>query len=82
MNLPEPHPTPERPIHQAPPRGVPYPHRVPRIQHVMDEFGERTVLVFPCERCGQGQFYRVLDKASHCARCEGVVPQTNESTAA
>ena len=48
----------------------------------MDEYGERVVVLFPCERCGEGQHYNVLEKASCCFRCDGIAPPRNESTAA
>lgn len=59
-----------------------HPAKTPRIQHVMDEHGERVVVLFPCERCGDAQHYNVLYKASSCFRCEGIVPGRNDSTAA
>ena len=60
----------------------PHPAKTPRIQWVMDENGERVVVLFPCERCGETQHYNVLYKASTCFRCEGVAPSKNDSTAA
>ena len=67
---------------QEPGPHAPPPPRTPRIQWVMDELGERVVIVFPCERCAEPQHYSVLQKASTCFRCDGVAPARNESTAA
>ncbi len=64
------------------PETLPHPPKTPRIQRVMDEFGERVVVLFPCDRCSNPQQYNVLQKASTCFRCEGVAPIRNDSTAA
>ncbi len=61
---------------------APHPPKTPRVQSVMDEYGERIVVLFPCECCGDPQHYNVLNKCSTCFRCDGIAPARNESTAA
>jgi len=75
-------PSPGAAAHTREPARLPHPAKTPRIQHVMDEFGERIVVLFPCERCSGTQHYSVLHKAPSCFRCDGVAPGRNDSTAA